>query len=221
MNIAIIGPPGSQKSKLAKMMKNALESEFQAESTVVIDNYAQQLKRDTNLALGAWSSWSENFMVAGYRRARELKARQNMDNSITVGSILDSLYYTGMTTKNNQSFMAGDPSGLGYVAGNAAMGGMALWFRSDWDYNLAFIKEPEGDKHDPWVLTYSYEIGSLGQELMIPGLYRYPTLEDFDAKIFTNVVRVAKDAEQRVRSGGGNSESIGQASVNVSNLSSS
>lgn len=212
MNIAIIGPPGSKKTKLSKLMKSNL-----AGPAAIVDGYANRLQRDTDLALGPWATWSENYMIAGYRRAIELKARRSADHVITVGTILDTMYYCGLASQAENSGVNLDEYAT-QLATTAAMGGIGLWFRSDWDYDLAFIIEyNERGKAftEAWRYQYSEDIKHLGQSLSIPGLFRYENLEQFDGAIFTQIVEVAANDGQGIRSGGGPGEETREATLDV------
>jgi hypothetical protein len=211
MNIAIIGPPGAKKTKLAKKMKDVLED------CVVVDGYVNKLQRDTGLALGPWATWSENYMVAGYRRAAELRLRNSTaTNVITVGTILDTMYYCGLASQAEIAARGdADPYGT-QLATTAAMSGIGLWFRTDWDYDLAFVMER--NKGDDWIVQYSEDIKPLAQSLSIPGLFRYESLEQFDEHIFAQIVEAASNDGQGIRSSGGSSEEGGETTIDLSDV---
>lgn len=212
MNIAIIGAPGSKKTKLAKRMKTNLSG-----TTAIVDGYVNRLQRDTGLALGPWATWSENFMVAGYRRAIELKARKSADHVITVGTILDTMYYCGLTSQAENSGASPDPYAT-KLATTAAMGGIGVWFRTDWDYDLAFIIEynEKGKAFtEAWRGQYSDDIKPLAQSLAIPGLFRYEELEQFDDGVFTQIVEAAANDGQGIRPDGESGEETREAAIDV------
>jgi ABC-type branched-subunit amino acid transport system ATPase component len=165
MNIGIIGPPGAGKSKFAKLAQKHLESKDPNAVVNIVDRYAQKLQRDTGLALGPFANWSENYMVAGYRRASELKTRQhsamfsslNNGHVITVGTIFDTMYYMGLASR--AFMMGGAMDQARHMAVSAAMGGIGVWFRSDWDYDLAIALLPqESYEGEPWVAQYANDI---------------------------------------------------------------
>jgi hypothetical protein len=127
MKIGIIGPPEVGKSKFAK----ALAKEHDLK---IVDNYCQRLQRDTNLALGPWALYSEDFMIAGTRLAAEVKAP---DNRIVVGTILDTLTYAAI--RSDLTLNQGFPSDrTAYVSAQATMQALSLIYSETWDFHLAF-----------------------------------------------------------------------------------
>lgn len=128
MRIAILGAPGSGKSKLAR----ALATEH---DLTLVDNYVQRLQKKTGLALGPWSSYSEHLMVAGHRLAEEYKV--GFDKRITVSTIVDTLVYAAVKADvvMNQSQQAARDT---YLGAQSAMQGLTLMYRETWDYDVAF-----------------------------------------------------------------------------------
>lgn len=185
MNIAIVGPPGAGKTKLAKEMRAELASLHASYKVKIVDGYAARLKRDTGLALGPYANWSENYMVAGYRRALELKARQSNHHTITCGTILDTMYYCGMVSQA-EIIGSRDPQSSNIII-TAAMSGIGLWFRSDWDYDLAFCVGAADDA-EGWIAQYADDIPPLAQSLLIPNMYGYESHDEFDPEFFFSLV---------------------------------
>jgi hypothetical protein len=148
MKIGILGPPGAGKTKFANRLRRLMAQEDDNASVTVVDGYAQRIQRDTGLALGPWANWSESYMVAGYRRVQELRARKNYTHVITVGTILDTVYYCGLAAESFDVY--GDSQSK--IATASAMAGAGIWLRSDWDYDLGFILI--ADEGDDWVKDY-------------------------------------------------------------------
>lgn len=190
MNIAIVGPPGSGKTKFANKIKSHLNQQNKGGARVAetVDGYAQKLAKSTDLALGPWSNWSESYMVAGVRRAEELKVRRKHEHVITVGTILDTMYYCGITAQAQASVDGNTDQTRLAIA--AAMGGIGVWFRSDWDYDIAFTLAVT--KGDNWVLDYAGSIPDLAQSLLIDNLYGYESADDFDPEGFDNLIAKIK-----------------------------
>lgn len=128
MRIGVLGPPGVEKSKFAR----ALGKEF---GLKVVDNYVQRLQKTTSLALGPWSSHSENFMVAGVRLAEEYKAGEDR---ITVGTVVDSIAYSAV---HSDVLLHNTPTGhqAAYAAAQGAISGLSLLYSETWEYHLAFL----------------------------------------------------------------------------------
>lgn len=128
MKIAVLGPPGAGKSKFAR----SLASQFDLK---VVDNYVQRLQRDTNLALGPWSTYPENFMVAGVRMAAEERAQTN--NLITVGTIMDTVVYS-MVHSDVVMHQSPEAARAVYLTAQAAVNGLSMWYSDTWDYHIGF-----------------------------------------------------------------------------------
>ena len=128
MRIGILGPPGVEKSKFAR----ALGKEF---GLKVVDNYVQRLQKSTELALGPWSTHSENFMVAGVRLAEEYKAGEDR---ITVGTVIDSIVYSAV---HSDVILHNSQAGhqAAYAAAQGAMSGLSLIYGQTWEYHIAFL----------------------------------------------------------------------------------
>jgi deoxyadenosine/deoxycytidine kinase len=128
VKIAVLGPPGVEKSKFARAIAHAYDLH-------VIDNYIQRLQKKTALALGPWSSYGELFMVAGVRESEE--AKKARVDTITVGTILDSLVYAS-THVDVALHDSEEGRRASYIDAQAAMQGLALWYREAYMYHIAF-----------------------------------------------------------------------------------
>jgi hypothetical protein len=129
MKIGLIGAPGAGKSKLAKALAKRYDLK-------VVDNYAQKIQKDTDLALGPWVIHSENLMVAGARLAAEY--RYVKDDTITAGTIIDSLTYAAV--KSDVSLRR-DPESVRntYITAQSAMHALTMMLAETWRYDICFF----------------------------------------------------------------------------------
>lgn len=142
MKIAISGPPGSGKSKLARDIAQELDIK-------AVVGYSELLQKNTDLALGPWATYSENMMVAGTRMAKERSAGQDY---IVSGTILDTITYAMM--KTDIPTRSG-PLDIGRVETLAEGGikGLGIIYAENWDYDLSFFLPYTGTtrkRRDPW-----------------------------------------------------------------------
>lgn len=88
--VALIGVPGSGKSDLADRISGWYGME-------VVDNYAQNLSADLDLALGPYSNYVTNLMVAMEREKAEHANRKDLDrDGVTCGTLIESLAYAAL-----------------------------------------------------------------------------------------------------------------------------
>lgn len=127
MKIGILGAPKSGKTKLA----NALSKEYDVR---VVDNYVQKIQKSTGLALGPWASYGENLMIQGSRMLAEAKVTED---SITVGTIVDTLCYAAIKTDFMMQQTA-EHRQAAYNLASGAMQGLGVWLAETWDYHLCF-----------------------------------------------------------------------------------
>lgn len=165
MNIGIIGPPGAGKSKLANKIRREVLPDAK-----VVDNYAQKLQRDTELALGPWANFSENFMVAGTRRAAELKVRHPEFHTLTVGTIVDTLMYCAI--RSDSMIKGASQENLAFAQQwvESAMPAMGLWYRETWDYDIAVFCPADEDTEQRWTLGYSNELPGVFSSFLVPNV---------------------------------------------------
>jgi hypothetical protein len=186
MKIAILGPPGVGKSKLA----NGLAKHY---GFKVVDNYVQRLQKKTNLALGPWSSYSEHMMIAGTRMAAE--EPRTDEGVVTVGSIIDTLTYAAV---KSDVAMHGGPDAVRemYDTANAAMKGLALIYRETWDYHLAFhlgySAQERRDRNGSWELALDAGYAPVVESFAVPYVYGLQGDRSDRLKIAKEVIDLAR-----------------------------
>lgn len=87
MNIALVGAPGSGKTKLAK------ELVYHLDDVKVVDDYVQEIEKETNIAIGSIIDYVGNMALIVGRYGRENLARSKHKNVITCGTIFESSIY--------------------------------------------------------------------------------------------------------------------------------
>lgn len=94
MKIALIGAPGSEKSKYARRIANRLNKE--SKTWKVIDGYVDHLRDSTGNPYGLDADYLANFEIAFTRRILEDEARHKGQNTITCGTIYETVVYGGI-----------------------------------------------------------------------------------------------------------------------------
>lgn len=128
MKIGVLGPPGVGKTKFARQLAKRF-------GLKLVDGYVQRLQRSTGLALGPWSTYSENFMIAGVRQAAE--ERVSKIDTITTGTIADTITYAMVKTDValHSSRAAAQEN---YTVAQGAIQGLSMWYTETWDYHISF-----------------------------------------------------------------------------------
>lgn len=137
MKIALLGAPGSGKSKLAQSFGRKL-------GWHVVDGYVDKLQKQTGLAYSNETSFAEEIQVLGARWAAEDAARSKYPNTITCGTIYESLIYASsiLPWAVNEQTMLEDQVYIQTMMG--AFGAMAM---KTFDYHGLFYL-PWEDGHD-------------------------------------------------------------------------
>jgi hypothetical protein len=188
VKIGIVGAPGAGKSDFAIRLKARLSEELFPESFWIIDDYVQEIQEDTGLALGPWAAHYENYMIAGVRLAAE--ARLDGEDTITVGTILDSLTYTLIlggidlsTEYSNDQFMESQ----------TAINGMALLYGQTWDYNMTFYLPLENGVDQLWRKRLDSTLPSVIDSFLVPNAF---VLEGTTEERLDIATRLIEEAEK-------------------------
>lgn len=128
MKIAISGPPGSGKSKLAREIAQELDIK-------AVVGYTDLLQKNTDLALGPWATYSENMMIAGTRMGKECSAGPDY---VVAGTIIDTLSYGMMKTDIPLRPGPLDTARVETLA-EGAIKGLGVIYAETWDYDLSFF----------------------------------------------------------------------------------
>lgn len=92
MKIGLAGIPGSGKTELAKAIKDHFEKS--GASVVIIDDYVQEIEKETDFALGFSAAYVGNIHVALGRANLERAAYKNeTDTVVTCGTMFETSSY--------------------------------------------------------------------------------------------------------------------------------
>lgn len=109
LRIGILGPPGSGKSAFAKALVKPLRAQpDQASQRVkIVDGYMDSLINRTGYAYDIFATYPQNLQVLFERWTREQEAEKvGCDTLITVGSIYETILYTGLRVNSDLSLKA-------------------------------------------------------------------------------------------------------------------
>lgn len=134
MKIALIGAPGSGKTKLAKEIAKKLDLK-------IVDGYAEKWSKRTGLTVGFTGGYTHSLGVALDRVFEERKLE---DNFVTCGSTLDSLLYMALMSLS-------DPNNVEFIRAKSYMEVLSMLFYDFWGYDHVFFcrlyaEEPDGTK---------------------------------------------------------------------------
>lgn len=96
MKLAVLGAPGANKTKFAQSLARKLNG---PEKWTVVDGYVDKLKKQTGLDFGAQTNFVQEIEVLGARWAAEDEAYKNDANSITCGTIYETIIYASNQSK--------------------------------------------------------------------------------------------------------------------------
>src|ERR1700733_12132818 len=88
MKVALLGPPGSGKTKIANRLRKLLDGQWK-----VVDNYIDTLVRRTGQPFGVNVNYYGHLAAITARMVAEWEAENKGLNTITCGSIFESIIY--------------------------------------------------------------------------------------------------------------------------------
>lgn len=143
MKIALLGAPGSGKSKLAEDLARKV-------SAYVIDGYVKDIEGEYGIPVEHFlGSYISNIHVASYRILQESHAAE-YGRVITCGTIIETLIYQVMWTRLAWEVNR-DPDNQ--IRGEIALGLLASLLRDTWDYDFAYYlpSNGKGDERE-WLI---------------------------------------------------------------------
>lgn len=144
MKIALMGPPNSGKSKLAR----AIAQELDIKSVV---GYVDLIQKNSELALGGSATYWENFMVAGTRLAKEVSVGPGVDY-VVAGTIVDTLCYAMVKADVVLNTSPQEDQRVAQAAQDAIRG-LTTIYSQTWNYDLTFFlpyTRTQRKRREPW-----------------------------------------------------------------------
>jgi hypothetical protein len=201
MKIALIGAEGSGKTEFAEAFTTEyLDKQGCADcrkkqaqpSTIVIDNYVDDIGTKYDLAVGGGASYIGNLAIIMGRLQLERNVQGKVDNLITCGTLIESSIYAVVDAVRGQSEAH-------WLRVTTLMNMIGSIYADTWDYDEAFVfslEDPDEttisgqvDKHlmmavNQFALLYTPLAGSVDQRVAtaietIEEHQREPTPGDF------------------------------------------
>ncbi len=95
IKIALLGAPGSGKSKIARKTVSLLKPET---DWTIIDGYVNNMSKQTGIDFGPSSNFAQNLSIITSRWIKEAEAYKKQYNTITCGTIYESIIYSTFNT---------------------------------------------------------------------------------------------------------------------------
>jgi hypothetical protein len=108
MRIGLAGIPGSGKSILAEALTKELKNNNQYKSINIIDNYIDEIEKETDLAFGAFGTYIGNLHIALGREYRERISGENNDLTITCGTLFETSAYLAQKMETEFALLSED-----------------------------------------------------------------------------------------------------------------
>jgi hypothetical protein len=145
MRIGLSGVPGSGKSDLAQAIKKHFDNLQSDKKTIVIDDYVEDVKENTFLALGFDAAYVGNIEIALERAARERIAyeKDNYDNIVSCGTIFETASYMAQSLDVDYQFIRSEEDKYDFLRrSDAAMKIFACFYIDLVKYDYIFHLSP-------------------------------------------------------------------------------
>lgn len=144
MKIALLGAPGSGKTKFARELAKRVDD---LGPFKLVDNYVPKLEKRTGLSFGHFATYVPNLMVATERIAAEEAAGPN---TITCGTIFESIAYTAL--HSSVASQKAPAQRLERARAEATLQAMGMLVADTFNYKYAFYL-PYKRKREGWNQT--------------------------------------------------------------------
>jgi len=147
MKIGLAGVPGSGKTELA----NALATKLSKDNTdtFIIDDYVEEISKESNLALSFDAAYVGNIHIVLGRAARERIAYEKHENVITCGTLFETSSYSAQSLEVDYGFLTTDEQKYDFARrSEATMRIMACFYMDLIKYDHIFHLSPLGLSKD-------------------------------------------------------------------------
>jgi hypothetical protein len=208
IDILLVGAPGSGKTDLAFDLATALDQGEEFYS--IVDEYAEDVRDQSNLAIGPYAGYIGNFLIAAERLKREVGHFKRGEPYIVCGSLVETIVYFSVNGTSTPT------DAVSYRKINTFMQMLGMTLVDMYAYGVCLYL-PVPEDHENFLL--SQEIGTALSTLQVP----YARLSEEDRlEQALGLIRQAEaeldvaEAKQRgVRAGGSDGEDDGDAPVTV------
>lgn len=149
MKIALLGAPGSGKSKLARSLARKIDN------SAIVDGYVDKLQKQTSNTYGPNTNFVQELQVMGARWAAEDAVIRQDKHCITCGTIYESIIYASSVApwQLNEQTLVQDQIYIQTVMG--ALGAMGI---KTYDYTALFYLPWEEDDEHSWSMVINAKI---------------------------------------------------------------
>lgn len=140
-HIALIGAPGSGKTKLANQIKR------HHKDYKIIDGYVPKFEKRTNIALSYLAPLVPNIMVAGERLALEHNARDKTENVISCGTTVETIAYATLYSIAAMEHTSDKRTAA--VRINATLDALLLFTEAWYYHHVFYLPLPSNEDTDP------------------------------------------------------------------------
>jgi hypothetical protein len=151
MKVAILGAPGSGKSRVANAIRKQLGDDWR-----VVDKYVDHLQKRTGLPYGFDADFPQNIQVMSARWIGEIEAARQDFSSITCGSIYETLAYTLAIGFPNPTSEAEMVVQVKYI--DTLYRFLGAMEDTTADYDLMFYLPYKTPPDDPWCVILDQKI---------------------------------------------------------------
>lgn len=151
MKVALLGAPGSGKTKVAQAISrrlNALAGDRPEEHWAVVDGYVDRLAKRTGFPYGVEADWPMNVQVMGHRWEAEAHAVKDGNNAICCGTMYETMVYGSIYSLTTIRQPHTEREMLQVSEYHAAlMSFMGAMENTTMDYTVMFYLPYEGEEH--------------------------------------------------------------------------